>query len=94
MEDLVLPPCQKQTIQTPRRCQPQSRDLWLAVQEGSVADVDLALSLLKKKGGNINARNSFGLTPLHIATWRNHTPIVRRLLEAGADPNARVHSAL
>ncbi|KAL0410243.1 UNVERIFIED_CONTAM: RCC1 and BTB domain-containing protein 2 [Sesamum latifolium] len=89
MEDLVLPPCQKQTIQTPRRCTHQSKDLWLAVEEGSVGDVDLALSLLKKKGGNINARTPFGLTPLHIATWRNHTPIVRRLLDAGADPNAR-----
>ncbi|KAK4414823.1 Inhibitor of Bruton tyrosine kinase [Sesamum alatum] len=89
MEDIVSPPCQKQTIQTPRRCTPRSKDLWLAVEEGSVGDVDLALSLLKKKGGNINARNSFGLTPLHIATWRNHTPIVRRLLDAGADPNAR-----
>lgn len=94
MEDLVLPPSQKQTIQTSRRCAPQNKDLWLVVREGSVSDVELALSLLKKKGANVNARNSFGLTPLHIATWRNHAPVVRRLLEAGADPNARVHFAL
>lgn len=94
MEDLVLPPHQKQTVRTPRRCAPQNKDLWLVVRDGSVSDVDSALSLLKKSGGNINARNSFGLTPLHIATWRNHAPVVRRLLEAGADPNARVHFAL
>lgn len=93
MEDLVLPPPQKQTVQSSRKCAPRSKDLWLVVKEGSVSDVDLALSFLKKNGGNINARNPFGLTPLHIATWRNHTPVVRRLLEAGADPNARVHFA-
>ncbi|MCI00866.1 ankyrin repeat domain-containing protein, partial [Trifolium medium] len=38
---------------------------------------------------NINVRNTFGLTPLHVAAWRNHVPIVRRLLAAGADPDAR-----
>ena len=66
------------------------KDVWLAVREGSLADVDSALAILKKNGGNINARNMFGLTPLHIATWRNHIPIVRRLLAAGSDPDARV----
>lgn len=55
-----------------------------------MVDVDSALVLLKKNGGNINSRNTFGLTPLHIATWRNHIPIIKRLLAAGADPNARV----
>ncbi|KAI3799452.1 hypothetical protein L1987_34750 [Smallanthus sonchifolius] len=65
------------------------KDLWLAVQNGCVVDVDSALVLLKKNGGNINSRNAFGLTALHIATWRNHIPIIKRLLAAGADPNAR-----
>ncbi|GFY98020.1 ankyrin repeat family protein [Actinidia rufa] len=59
------------------------------MEEGSVADVDLVLASLKKNGGNINGRNIFGLTPLHIAVWRNHIPIVKRLLTSGADPNAR-----
>ncbi|CAA3000647.1 Ankyrin repeat family regulator of chromosome condensation (RCC1) family isoform 1 [Olea europaea subsp. europaea] len=89
MEELILPPFQKQSIHTSRRCAPSSKDIWVAVREGSVSDVDSTLALLKKNGGNINARNSFGLTLLHIATWRNHVPIVRRLLAAGADPNAR-----
>ncbi|KAK4769686.1 hypothetical protein SAY87_030218 [Trapa incisa] len=65
------------------------KDLWLIVHEGSLTDVDSALTFLKKNGGNINSRNSFGLTPLHIAIWRNHIPIARRLLAAGADPDAR-----
>lgn len=92
MDDVISPPYQKQTTQTPRKSAPQNKDLWLVVREGSVSDLDLALSFLKKHGGNVNARNTFGVAPLHIATWRNHVPVVRRLLEAGADPNARVYS--
>ncbi|MQL74597.1 hypothetical protein Taro_006979 [Colocasia esculenta] len=65
------------------------KDLWSVAREGSVSELDSALSLLKKNGGNIDLRNGFGLTPLHIATWRNHLPIVKRLLAAGADPDAR-----
>lgn len=66
------------------------KDVWFVVREGSLNDVELALALLKKNGVNINSRNTFGLTPLHIATWRNHIPILRRLLAAGADSDARV----
>lgn len=66
-----------------------SKDLWVISQQGTVAELDSALLLLKKNGGNIDSRNAFGLAPLHIATWRNHVPIVKRLLAAGADPDAR-----
>lgn len=66
------------------------KDLWFICKQGSVVELDLALLSLKKNGGNIDARNVFGLTPLHIATWRNHVPIVKRLLAAGADPDSRV----
>jgi inhibitor of Bruton tyrosine kinase len=66
------------------------KDLWLATKQGSLSEFESTLAAFKKCGVNIDARNAFGLTPLHIATWRNHLPIVRRLLEAGADPNARV----
>ena len=93
MHEVVPHFCQKKNMQTPvqkRLPSGLSKDLWLVAREGSLSDVDLALAWLKKSGGNVNARNSFGLTPLHIATWRNHVPIVRRLLAAGADPNARV----
>ncbi|KAL6974735.1 hypothetical protein U1Q18_013041 [Sarracenia purpurea var. burkii] len=92
MEAIVLPQGQKQNLPTSARRFSSSgylKDLWLIVREGSTADVDFALASLKKNGGNINARNVFGLTPLHIAIWRNHIPIVKRLLAAGADPNAR-----
>ncbi|XP_039023347.1 poly [ADP-ribose] polymerase tankyrase-1-like [Hibiscus syriacus] len=65
------------------------KDLWHAVGEGSLPDVDSVLALLKKNGSNINSRNSLGLTPLHIATWRNNILIIRRLLASGAYPDAR-----
>ncbi|KAJ4721275.1 ankyrin repeat family protein / regulator of chromosome condensation (RCC1) family protein [Melia azedarach] len=92
MEMLISPQGQKQILQSPaRKFSPGGfqKDLCLIVREGSLADVEQALALLKKSGGNINSRNTFGLTPLHIAIWRNHIPIVRRLLAAGADPDAR-----
>ncbi|KAK1409850.1 hypothetical protein QVD17_36379 [Tagetes erecta] len=92
MEQINFLHNQRQNHQTPGRkfsTSGSSKDLWLAVQSGCVGDVDSALVLLKKNGGNINSRNAFGLTVLHIATWRNHIPIIKRLLAAGADPNAR-----
>ncbi|KAF3614707.1 hypothetical protein FXO38_35500 [Capsicum annuum] len=90
MEEVVLLSCQKQHIPARKfSFGGFSKDLWAAVRDGSVADVDSSLAFLKKNGGNINFRNAFGLTPLHIATWRNHIPIVKRLLAAGADPNVR-----
>ncbi|KAF2306909.1 hypothetical protein GH714_022462 [Hevea brasiliensis] len=92
METLVSAQGQKHNMQAQaRKFSPGGfhKDLWVIVREGSLADVDSALALLKKNGGNINSRNTFGLTPLHIATWRNHIPIIRRLLIAGADPDAR-----
>ena len=38
---------------------------------------------------NIDSRNVFGVTPLHIAKWRNHVPIVKRQFVDGADYDAR-----
>lgn len=89
MEGPVLHQGQKQNPQITPCSSGLQKDFWHVVREGSLADVESALFLLKKNGGNINSRNTFGVAPLHVATWRNHIPIVRRLLAAGADPDAR-----
>eukprot|EP00252_Welwitschia_mirabilis_P019140 TRINITY_DN4353_c0_g1_i1.p1 TRINITY_DN4353_c0_g1~~TRINITY_DN4353_c0_g1_i1.p1 ORF type:complete len:1124 (+),score=296.88 TRINITY_DN4353_c0_g1_i1:577-3948(+) len=65
------------------------QDLWSSAREGSIQDVEAALLKLKKTNGNVDSKNAFGLTALHIAVWRNHVPIVRRLLAAGADSNIK-----
>ena len=80
----------KQT--TPRRS-PSSislQDVWSSTREGLIPGVDSALVTLKRSGGNIDAHNAFGSIALHITVWRNHVPIVRRLLAARDDPNVRV----
>jgi hypothetical protein len=71
---------------------PPVKDLWAAVQSGTAVDVDAALASLKKNNGSVDVRNAFGSTALHIAVWRNHIPIMRRLLAAGADTDIRVSS--
>jgi len=36
---------------------------------------------------DINSRDSFGFTPLHLAADRGHPQIIKRLLHLGADPD-------
>eukprot|EP00850_Spirogloea_muscicola_P010078 SM000058S18508 [mRNA] locus=s58:213689:220094:- [translate_table: standard] len=72
-----------------RRASTAGPDLWAAARSGTGHDVDVSLAALKRHGGNVNSRNALGATALHLATWRNHLPIVLKLLEAGADPDAR-----
>ncbi|GBG63269.1 hypothetical protein CBR_g37355 [Chara braunii] len=64
-------------------------DLWALTRSGSLSEVVVALAGLRRNGGNVNARNGLGVTALHLAVWRNHVPIIRHLLGAGADPNIR-----
>lgn len=96
MEVSVSPQSHKTKLQTPRKSSLSGakKDLWVAIREGSLVDVESALNVLKKSGGILNLRNPCGLTPLHVAVWRNHIPIVRRLLATGADPDARVRHLL
>ncbi len=56
-----------------------------AVTQGATAAVQQAL----KKGADINATDSKGLTPLMTAADKGLTPIVQLLLDKGADANAK-----
>jgi cytohesin len=56
-----------------------------AAENGDLIKVQTAL----EKGGNPNAKDKYGLTPLHHAVFRGHVEIVKILLERGADPNAK-----
>lgn len=42
-----------------------------------------------KHGADVNARDKYGSTPLHWATYYGHVEVVRLLLEWGADPTVR-----
>lgn len=47
------------------------------------------LDLLLNANPNVNIQNRFGKTPLHEAVSFGHVSTVKRLLEAGADPNIK-----
>ena len=42
-----------------------------------------------KAGADVNAKDNEGVTPLHLATWKNASAIVEVLLKGGADANAK-----
>jgi ankyrin repeat protein len=51
--------------------------------------VDVALELLTRDDINVNCYNQYGDTPLHRATFHGLIPVIERLIEKGADINAR-----
>lgn len=55
-------------------------------EAASRGDVSI-LSLLLKRGGNVNIELSDGKTPLHMASIHNRKEAVRFLLQNGANPN-------
>ena len=58
-------------------------ELWRVAESG---DVDQLLRLLRRVN-DIDARNRYGMTALMKAAFFGHEPLVRALLEHGADPN-------
>jgi ankyrin repeat protein len=47
------------------------------------------LQFLLERGADINVRNRFGETPLHLASFNGVLEVVRLLLEHGADEQAK-----
>ena len=56
------------------------------LHSASTADV---VAALVEAGANPNARDEYGITPLHWAAANRTAEVVTALLEAGADPKAR-----
>jgi ankyrin repeat protein len=67
-------------------------DIWSAAALGRQEDV---ARLLASDPALVNARLSRSdnaMTPLHLASWRNHPDVVRLLLSHGADRQAKTAS--
>jgi hypothetical protein len=73
-----------------RKEPPDFGRLHAAASSGSADMVRAVLAL----GGDVNACDSSGFTPLIHAAIFGHLEVVRALLEAGADPNVRAASPL
>jgi ankyrin repeat protein len=69
-----------------------SRDGETALHVAGIRGDVLTVEALIKAGADVNARTPAGatlqMTPLHWAIYHGHTEMVRRLLDAGADPAA------
>ena len=64
--------------------------LRILVKLGNPQEVGICLTLFKYgRGLDIDSKGSDGCTALHIASMEGHVDIVRMLLKAGANPNAK-----
>jgi ankyrin repeat protein len=61
----------------------------LAGTSGHKPEVVGAIRLLIEYGANVNAKDRFGATPLHMAAIAGSVPAMEALITGGADVNAR-----
>lgn len=47
-----------------------------------------AIGKLASSGANVNAKDGYGRTPLHVAAFMKQRDAMKALVDAGADPNA------
>src|SRR3977135_1849056 len=84
-----------QNKDTVRRLLKQHADVNTPQGDGSTAlhwaahwdDLETA-DLLLRTGAKVNAANDLGVTPLYLACSNGSAPMVKKLLAAGANPNA------
>ena len=62
-----------------------SVDIWTAANKGNIEAVKQHLAA----GVDVNAKDKYGLTPLHHAAWQGRNEIVELLIANGADVNAK-----
>ncbi|MCB1501210.1 MAG: ankyrin repeat domain-containing protein [Bauldia sp.] len=63
--------------------------LFIAAHEGDIAKIEWLVA----EGSDVNARDSKGRTPAHVAAFASEDEALRALAEAGADMNALEHRA-
>jgi len=68
----------------PEKVNELNKSLLQAAAKGDIAQVKSLLS----KGADVNAKDKFGWTPLHIATAQGSEDVVRLLIAKGGDVNA------
>jgi uncharacterized protein len=57
--------------------------LHAAAAQGNLAEMDRLIG----RNVDVNARDAYGRTPLHVATFFKHSEIIRSLIRAGANPS-------
>jgi hypothetical protein len=63
----------------------QYRGLLAAAAAGDVVEIKKFVDA----GGDVNMRDSYGRTPLHVATYKKNRDAITALVKAGADINAK-----
>ena len=66
-------------------CGESPKDIWEAAKQGNLEAVKQHLA----DGADVNAKDKYGLTPLHYAAWQGRNEIVELLTANGADVNAK-----
>ena len=61
--------------------------LIMAASKGDLSEVKANLPSYFHEGGNINATDDFGKTPIHRAAVKNNFEVIKYLVERGADIN-------
>ncbi|KAJ3538616.1 hypothetical protein NM208_g5829 [Fusarium decemcellulare] len=64
------------------------RDLETPMHYAARSNSSSVIRLLRARGGNVDAKNRFGMTPLHLATLMQYPDAVRTLIQLGAKHEA------
>ena len=87
---ILCPSVSAENIVKPSNVDKDSLAFLIATQNGKVDVVTRYISM----GQSLEVKDDYGRTPLHIAIEFGHTEIIRILIDAGADTEARTGRAL